>query len=232
MLKNALNFFINYIEKLKKENFNLTQVKEEILDLLFPPVCAICGKMHKEWICEKCYRYLCKFKINNLYEDNVWYIFEYKKLVRKLILQYKFNQKAYIHRLFVTIILKDKICCRKIKDYDIIIPVPMFEKKKKQRGYNQTELIAEKICTELGITYEKKCVIKIKNTKVQSTLSAIERKENIKNAFLVNNKNKIENKKVIIFDDIYTTGETVKEISRILKQAGAKEIFILVLAKD
>lgn len=283
MLRNALNFFMKFIKEIKNEKWNIKHIKEEFLDLLFPPVCGICGKIHEEWICEKCYQYICRFKIvrkkiklhrkNNRYNilkkykkdnkkyvkqdekthykkvvkkvkngkkfnyksyffDKLLYMFPYKKIVRKLMLQYKFNQKAYLSNLFTTIILKDEIYCRKIKHYDIMIPVPMFKKKKKQRGYNQTELIAEKICSRLNISLGIDCLIKIKNTKVQSTLSAYDRKENIKNAFLVNNIDKIQNKKIIVFDDIFTTGETVNEISRVLKQAGAKEILVIVIAKD
>lgn len=260
MLKYALNFFLHIEEKIKNKEWNIKIVKQEILNMLFPAVCGICGKIDENWICEKCYRRLNKFKvvksINNIeianiqknkelieciedlsfknenYYDELLYIFKYKSIVRDLILQYKFNNKAYISNLFSTIILKDKFCCEKIRFYDIMIPVPMFEKKKKQRGYNQTELIAEKICKELNIALEKNNLIKIRNTKVQSTLAGSERKENIKNAFYVNNKEKLRDKRIIVFDDIFTTGETVKEISRVLRESGAKEILILVLAKD
>lgn len=264
MLKDALNFFVYIAEKIKSEDWNIEDVKQELLEILFPTVCGMCGKLEKNWICERCYRNLSRFKVSqnlkniNLYNSDtenkagnkeekyidklnlknesyygeLLYIFPYKSIVRNLILQYKFNNKAYISNLFATIILKDEICYQKINSYDIIIPVPMFEKKKKQRGYNQTELIAEKVVKKLDIKLEINNLIKIKNTKVQSTLTADERKENIKNAFFVNNKDKIKNKRVIIFDDIFTTGETVNEISRILKDAGAKEILILVLAKD
>ena len=73
---------------------------------------------------------------------------------------------------------------------------------------------------------------KIKNTKPQSTLSQKQRKDNVKNVYKLVNKEKISNKKIIIFDDIYTTGSTVNEISKILKQNGAKEIIVLTIAKD
>lgn len=118
----------------------------------------------------------------------------------------------------------------------------MYKEKKKQRGYNQTELILKKIFESENLKENQKLKFKvkldldilekIKNTKMQSSLSKTLRKENIKNAFLVNNKEKIKNKKIIIFDDIYTTGETTKEISRILKESCVKEILIFVIAKD
>lgn len=171
-------------------------------------------------------------QINKIYFDELLYVFRYSGLIRKIILKYKFNDCAYLYNFFCTIIFNKENCCRKLKSYDIIIPVPMYEKKKKQRGYNQTELITNKIAEKLEIKLEKNNIIKIKNTKTQSTLSESERKQNIKNAFLVNNKENILGKKVIIFDDIYTTGQTVNELSKKLKLAGAKEIIVFVLAKD
>ena len=167
-----------------------------------------------------------KIKYENLkqYKNHfeLLYIFKYKNLIRKLLLQYKFGKKAYLSNIFINIILKDENCCRKLKFYDIIIPVPMYYKKQKQRGYNQTELIANKLAESLGITLENNCLIKIKNTKVQSTQTKNDRKENIKNAFLVNNIEKLKDKNLIVFDDIYTTGSTAKEIARVLKNARCK----------
>ena len=239
MLEFVLNFFIK-----KEKQF-------KILDFLFPPICGICGKINKNWLCSDCEKTLNRIKKNkiikiqknnrynkdcvienNIFYDKLLYIFPYKGVIRQLILKFKFKNQAYISNLFSRFIIIDEFCCRNIESYDIIIPIPMFEKKKKQRGYNQTELIVNNISKKLNIIVENNCVIKIKNTKVQSLLSGLERKENIKNAFLVNNKGKIENKNIIVFDDIFTTGETVNEVSRILKQAGARRILVLVLAKD
>ena len=169
---------------------------------------------------------------NIFYFDKLLYIFKYEKLIRKLILQYKFFDKAYLSNTFEKIILNNEKNCRILKLYDIIISVPMYKNKKKERGYNQTELIAKQISKKLNIKFEKDCIKKIRNTKVQSKLNEKQRKENIKNAFIVNNKINLKNKKIILFDDIYTTGSTVNEISRILKNSGVKEILVLVIAKD
>ncbi len=240
----ALDFFMK----------KLLELKEDVLDIIFPPVCGICGKLDKNWICKKCHKNLkrlkeaqlknrediCMMKLQQnkecgkkqIFYDKLFYFFKYKRIISKHILKYKFSESAYLSHTFSTILLKDKLCCKIIEQYDIIIPVPMFEKKKKQRGYNQTELIVGKIVKKLHIQLERENLIKIKNTKVQSTLSGDQRKENIKNAFLVNNKDAIKNKKIVVFDDIYTTGETANEIARVLKEAEAKEILILVLAKD
>ena len=208
---------------------------EKLLDFFYPPMCGICGKADEEWICENC---LKKLKIdiiqrkeyNKFYDEQI-YLFKYKD-IRNLILRYKFNGQAYLNNTFSSIILKNKNLCRKLKFYDIIIPVPMFNKKKRNRGYNQTELITNKISKKLNIQTSNKILIKIKNTKTQSTLKEKQRWQNVQNAFGIKNSDLIKNKNIILFDDIITTGATINECAKILKQNGAKKVIIVALAKD
>ena len=206
-----------------------------LLNFLFPPVCGICGKIETEWVCEKC---LEKLKINiihrkvyNKYYDEMIYLFNYKD-VRKLILKYKFNNQAFLSNMFLQIILKNKKLCRNLKFYDIIIPVPMYKIKKQKRGYNQTELITKKIAKNLELQEDSKVLLKIKNTRTQSKLNEKQRYENIKNVFYIKDNEKIKNKNIILFDDIITTGATINECAKILKQNGAKKVTVLAIAKD
>ncbi|MGN1299441.1 MAG: ComF family protein [Candidatus Scatovivens sp.] len=206
-----------------------------LLNFFYPPVCGICGKKNKYWICDSCFN---KLKINIVYEkeikknyNEIIYLFKYSN-IRNLILRYKFGNQSYLYNTFSSIILKNKNLCRKLKFYDIIIPVPMFNKKKKRRGYNQTELISKKLSKFLGILVSTNTLIKIKNTKTQSTLKEKSRYENVKNAFCIINDKLIKNKNVILFDDIITTGATIEECSIVLKEHGAKNIIVLAIAKD
>ena len=110
--------------------------------------------------------------------------------------------------------------------------MPIHKKRKNERGYNQSELIARKLAKNLNLELVNDSLIKQKNTLPQSTLSKKQREENAKQVYKIQNKPKIENKKVILLDDIYTTGATTKECSKVLKQNGAKEILVLTIAKD
>ena len=130
------------------------------------------------------------------------------------------------------IILKNEKICGLLKKYDIIIPVPIHKKRKAQRGYNQTQLIASKISKYVGIKLCDDVLIKSKNTIAQSKLNKNKRKQNIKGAFKILNSEKIQGKNILLFDDIYTTGSTVNECSKILTRAGAKRIGVLTIAKD
>ena len=209
-----------------------------LIDLIYPPVCGICGRINKNHLCIKCTNEIKKYeidridKINNKYFDYQIKILKYETEIRSKIIDYKFNEKPYLYKTFGKIILNNEKIYGFLKNYDIIICVPIHIKRKMERGYNQSELIAKEIAKTMGIEYQKNNLIKIRNTKKQSTLTKSQRVENVKNAFAVKWTDRIECKKVILFDDIYTTGSTVNECSRILKQAGAKEIAVLTLAVD
>lgn len=207
-----------------------------LLQILYPKQCLVCGKLEQDTICNKCYNTLkieAKIeKYNNKSFNKHLYIFKYEGKIRNLIIDYKFNDKPYLNELFVKIILKNEKICRKIKKYDIIIPVPIHKKRENERGYNQSELIARKLANNLKIELLTDILIKQKNTLPQSTLSKKQREENVKTVYKIQNKQKIKNKKIILLDDIYTTGATAEECSKILKQNGAKEILVLTIAKD
>ena len=217
------------------------QFLEKILEYIFFSTCGVCGKLGEGYLCRKCEKELKKYKVieesinNNLLDreqSDKMYIFKYTELVRNLILQYKFNDKAYLYRTFCEFIVKNKKAFDFIKSYDIIIPVPIHKARMRERGYNQSELIAKELAKKLGLKVYTNVLIKIKNNKVQSTLSSKEREINTKDVYKIVNLEKIYNKKVLIFDDIYTTGATTNSCIEEVKKANVKKIGILTLAKD
>ena len=117
------------------------------------------------------------------------------------------------------------------KKYDYIICVPMYIKKKKKRGYDQAELIAEELSKLCNIPIEKGNLIRTKNTLAQSKVSFEDRAKNVKGVFKVLNPDKIKNKNILLIDDIYTTGNTINYCGKALKQAGANNICYFTLAK-
>lgn len=193
-------------------------------------------------MCTDCGKQIEKITLNKLERCNIdaeivefMYIFKYDGIVRNLIINYKFNDCAYLYKTFAKIILDNKKICDFIKSYDIIIPVPIHRKRKLLRGYNQTELIAKALAKTLeNVTYNTKALIKTKNNSKQSTLSRLERERNVLNAYEFNEReaDKIYNKKILIFDDIYTTGNTIKECAKIINKFNPKSIGIVTIAKD
>lgn len=210
-----------------------------LLECIYPPVCGVCGKVGEKWICNKCLHNI-QAKAENRrrgyltasYEDGFFLLSYHRDEIKKMLLSYKFYQLAYLYRTFVKIILKNEKACRFLKKYDIMIPVPIHNNRKRKRGYNQSELIAKEIGKKLNIPVISNCLVKIKNVVPQSTLNKEQRKQNIKGVYQVKKEETIKGKRIVLVDDIFTTGSTLEECSKMLKQAGASKIGIFTIAKD
>ena len=113
---------------------------------------------------------------------------------------------------------------------DAVVPVPLHQKRLRQREYNQSALIAYNIAKRIECNLVADSLTKIKDTPQQVGLSSKNRRKNIKNAFDVKHKNSVKGKKILLIDDVITTGATIRECSRILKKAGAHSIYALGLA--
>lgn len=210
-----------------------------VLNFIFPPVCGICLKTSEKYICEECME-LIKFKslnkidtYNNKNFKEHLYILKYEGIIRKRMLDYKFKEKSYLHRSFSEMILNSKENIEFIKRYDILIPVPIHKDRMRIRGYNQSELIAKDLAYEIkNIKLENRVLIKTKNIIAQSSLNKKQRENNIKDVYQIKSAEKVINKRILLLDDIYTTGSTVNECAKILKEAGCKDVGIITIAKD
>ena len=112
---------------------------------------------------------------------------------------------------------------------DGLVPVPLHRSRRRKRGYNQAELLARAIGSRLDIPVYDKLVFRTKNTVPLKQLNARERQNNLKKAFNVA-QNDVKLKVLIIIDDIYTTGSTIEEMSRVLREAGVENIYFVTLA--
>lgn len=202
-----------------------------IMNIFYPNVCGICDKIYKNDICPKCMKKLKELKQckKHIYLQQSFtthmYIFKYEDIIRKNIIKYKFGDQSYHFKVFAKFIIKDKKICGFIKKYDIIIPVPISKQRNRQRGYNQSELIVKELAKQdNSIKIAINILYKIKNTVAQSSLNKEQRLGNLKNAYEVKNSKIIKDKKILLFDDIFTTGSTAEECAKVLKEAGAYEV--------
>ncbi|MBR3133898.1 MAG: ComF family protein [Clostridia bacterium] len=207
------------------------QIINYLLDLVFPPTCEICGKVGM-YLCEKCCKDVTKYELKSFLGNNTINVYKYEDIIRKWIIDYKFNDKAYMCNIFAQLLIKNKKVIDFLYGCDIIIPVPLHLIRRLERGYNQTYLIAKILSKKLKIKVKKDILIKVKNIKPQSEKGYLERREDIKGVFEVKNKNEIKDKNVLIFDDVYTTGSTTKECKRVLLQAGAKRVKVLTISRQ
>ena len=191
-------------------------------------------------MCNKCQKKLENEAIWEIKENKNAYIFfqeiisifKYENVNRKEIIRYKFNEKSYLYKMFINFIIKNEKICKKIGSYDTIVPVPISKKRNMERGYNQSYLLAKEIGKKIKIDIENNCLYKSRNTIEQSKLTKEEREKNAKNVYKIKNKEILNNKKVLLLDDIYTTGNTINECAKTLLEAKPKKIGALVIAKD
>lgn len=195
----------------------------------------MCEKISKSYLCNKCKLKLKRIlKLNTItykdkYFDSHTYLFKYEEGIRDKLLKYKFRDYSYLYKFFSEIVINN---CNLKSNYDIILPVPIHKKRKQKRGYNQSELIAKEIAKNINIEYSNKVLIKVVNTVPQSTLNQTQRMNNVLGIYKVTNSQMIDKKRILLIDDIFTTGSTVNECAKVLKQNGAQSINILTIAKD
>jgi len=151
----------------------------------------------------------------------------YKGKMRKIILLYKLSEikplKYYISSLYLNIIdeyLEEK--------FDIIISIPTDPKRKR---FEPVYEISDIISSKTGVKHIKGILVKVKSTKKQSSLSYNERIKNLNKAFVIKNEEIIKNRKVLLIDDVYTTGTTVKKCSKLLNKY-AESVIVLTLARS
>lgn len=228
-----------------------------LLDFLFPRRCLGCGQWGK-YFCSQCLNLillgpkricpLCtKPAVGGLTHpgcsrpwglDGLTTVFSNKGLMEKAIkkLKYKFvsDLTQDLVELFLSFCGEDKIFTHFCQEGNVyFLPVPLHPQRKRWRGFNQAELLGEMIAANLGLTFLPDLLIRTKNTKPQVDLKGKERRKNIRGAFRINPNSKffIRNSKFILFDDVWTTGSTLRECGKVLKRAGAGKVWGLTLAR-
>jgi len=119
-----------------------------------------------------------------------------------------------------------------IADIDIIIPVPLYASKKRKRGFNQSEILAKKLADKLIRPMLTDVLVKSKRTKTQAFLNREQRIENVQNVFKCLDFERVKNLNVLLIDDVATTTSTLEACAVALKEAGAKNIYALTLARE
>ena len=208
--------------------------------MIYPPACGFCGKLDSEFLCDECKKkmkilekaHIDKYCDKEIYFNEHIYLFKYEGEIRNKIIDYKFRDNAYYYESFVNILLNNEKICEILKSYDIMMAVPMHNKKIKQRGYNQTELIAKSIAKKIKELKYANILCKKNNTQTQSLLNKEQRRENVNGAYELQNIQIPKGKNILIVDDIYTTGSTANECAKIVRGLNPFKIGILTIAKD
>ncbi len=157
---------------------------------------------------------------------------KYEGKVKDIILLFKYHHYKVLGkelaRFAYQVLKEEEELWRKV---DALIPVPLHPRKRRKRGFNQALVIAEELEKIKGIQVAQGTLLKIKNVPAQTSLDAEDREKNVIGVFRVAQDDQIKGKRLLLIDDVYTTGATVRECSRVLKKAGAKEVKAITLAQ-
>lgn len=190
--------------------------------------CIKCGKPIIYHSLEKLDICGCSYCFNkSFYFDKAISCIEYSDISKSMILGFKYKNKTYMAK-YISNIMKEKLDLENIK-FDYITFVPLHKKRMRKRGFNQSEKIAKELGKMIDIPILD-CIYRKSNTNRLYNLNRKERKIELKNAFLVKeNINYANGKNILLIDDIFTTGSTVNEISKLLKLNNVNKIFVMTL---
>ena len=202
---------------------------KEKLPYIKEPRCMKCSKPignDREEYCSDCAR-------KNHQYNRGFAVWRYDETMKRSIADFKYRSRKDNARFYVSEIIR--LYGDKIKEIspDVIVPIPLHRSKYNERGYNQAQLLALPIGKELGIPVLPRLLLRKKKTLPQKNLSDKERLKNLTEAFGYNERLAVEYKKqikkVLLVDDIYTTGSTIEACTHVLKSNGVLEVFFLVL---
>ncbi len=224
-----------------------------LFDLIYPPNCALCGKISPTEICRKCRSdlipvgnmvcgtcgnpktgpYPCPYCLSvEFHFDMARSLYHYEEPLRDAILDFKYHnaqRKGWV----LTGLMREGFGESELLKgkFDIIVPVPLTAGKKRKRLYNQSEIFANGLGEGLGIPVLPYLLMKTKETASQTGFDLKGRMGNVQDAFKVTDESLVKNKRVLLVDDIITTGATASECAGALKDAGAMRVVAVSLAR-
>ena len=228
------------------------------VSLFYPPACEICEKniSAKEYLCDACQasapritRPFCDkcsepfsgaieghFACGNcanqtLHFDAAISAYRARGIVRQLIHDFKYKQRPHLRHV-IAAWLAASLADQRLQGckFDLIVPVPLHPARQRQRGFNQAALIAKLIAARAGAPL-KPVLQRVRFTTTQTAFDRAKRMENLHNAFRLRDKTDVRGLRVLLIDDVLTTGSTLSECARVLKEAGAISVYAATAAR-
>lgn len=219
----------------------------DLLDFFLPRFCPACKQKllnTENVICDKCYnsiQLLDESKVHFKYDKRFnskelisgftsLYVYKKDKEIQEILHQFKYNKR---YRIGIKLGAElARIRRHTITGYniDLIIPVPLHNLKKAERGYNQSFYIAKGLSKELKINYAMGILKRKRYTESQTSKNISDRQSNVEDAFVVKHKKPVKGKNILLVDDVITTGATISECAKKLLNQGAKEVFAVSIA--
>lgn len=240
----------------------IRKIFDYIIDFFFPNICAACNKKlnpsNKLRMCKDCFHSLPRIEGLICRVCGDWlpsggaHCWRCKKITERKKLKFRLLRSACFYKEPLSSVIqkfkyhnrKDLVevlgrllieCINKypyLKQVDTIIPVPLYWLKKLQRGYNQTELVTKYLSKYLNIPVYGDILVRKRWTKSQTKLNKEQRLKNVEDAFYVKNKQLINQKRILLVDDVSTSFATINECAKVLKKFAACEVYGLTIARD
>lgn len=228
----------------------MTQMKKvlaDFVDFFLPRLCPACNiKLNQSdlLVCSSCFtsikiaeddrikkEYERKFSADNIVKDFISpFVFEKEKVLQHLLHKLKYDNDYHLGKALGE--ATGQIISGQLQSWqcDLLVPIPLFHSRISERGYNQSLVIARGISKISGIPVKNNIIKRKRFTNTQTNLSLHERKLNISNAFSVVKSSIIKQKRIVLVDDVITTGATVSECAKVLIEQGASEVFAVSVA--
>ena len=218
-----------------------------LVDFIYPPVCIQCNQRldHRGFICESCKnKFLNAMKPHfqmgkddfyhlqgDIFFNEVITFWDYTPDMEQLIFQIKYQRKKKLGLLLGQILGKTLQTVPFCGEDCVIVPVPLHNVRRRERGYNQSEILCKGMADYIAAPIQCDCLIRCRHTLTQTKLTAHERQENVKDAFEVSKPCNVKGKTIMLVDDVITTGATINNCALSLKRAGAEAIVGIALAR-
>lgn len=227
---------------------NWKQLWSEFIDLLFPRCCEACNRPlvgSEELICTLCRVDLPRMEtdsqlfllISNKFPDNpaiagvhTFLVFTKRGKVRNLLHSLKYRGKEELGVMLGKMFGNELLMSGSLPEVDLLVSVPLHPRKKRERGYNQSDALARGFAESTGIPFSDTVLERTKYTSSQTGKTKSERQKNVQGVFKVTDQTLIEGKKIALFDDVLTTGATLEACVAALERSGCNGCYIMTLA--
>jgi len=199
------------------------------IEYVASPYCSLCGdpvegKVDNEFVCFNC-------SDTRIHFDRARSAARYRGVIQDLLREYKYRRAIWAANDLLHILEACVHAHYEPDEIDCVVFVPLYPRRRRERGFNQSALLAAGLAKALRRPLLPKCLKRVRATATQTNLTARQRATNVKGAFRARQERRLKGQRVLLVDDVMTTGATVNECARVLKEGGAEKVSVVTVAR-
>jgi len=220
----------------------LQEYLQALLGLVYPSACRLCGEelpTEDTLVCNNCWREVARYNwiisekvvvVHNVPIYGTFSLSAHKDKAQELVHLIKYNDLSILVGRWIKR-AKDRLEPMRGWLLDVVVPIPLHHTRRRERGYDQALIISSHLAKVLGVPIGSALLKRIRSTKPMIEVSAEERLDNVKDAFLCRSGDGLMGKRILLVDDVYTTGATTSQSAKALYAGGAERVFVFTLTK-